>query len=270
MNLESLPKFFSPKSMHITDTPRATASDSLSITDVMASLGLAGHQAKPGIDLFLAKQGISKPDRAVEYLYQYALSQAGKYKAVDKLDDDIKLPVLQLLANFAYQDYARSAASVRTCGCCKGKGFIDAQVFTNKVQYPDGKPPKWAGCTKGVYPSYWEEIKAIRETVRVLCHECKGKGVISNSCRCHGRGKVIDKEQSEIQGVPVMKMCGKCSGRGYSRIAGETVRKAISGAFFELAETTWRRDYKPFYETLVTQCHKEESDADIIIRKITQ
>ncbi|BDY94487.1 hypothetical protein MUTS15_31440 [Escherichia coli] len=37
--------------------------------------------------------------------------------------------------------------------------FIEGEVFTNKVQYPDGKPPVWAKCTKGVYPSYWEEWK---------------------------------------------------------------------------------------------------------------
>src|SRR5690606_18159624 len=37
---------------------------------------------------------------------------------------------------FAYQDYARSAASVRRCDCCDGSGFTEAEVFTNKIQYP--------------------------------------------------------------------------------------------------------------------------------------
>ncbi|VFT06949.1 phage antitermination protein [Escherichia coli] len=59
-----------------------------------------------------------------------------------------------------------------------GKKFIESVVFTNKVQYPDGKPPVWAKCTKGVYPSYWEEWKKVREVVKVACPECGGKGEV--------------------------------------------------------------------------------------------
>ncbi|MDO2092863.1 hypothetical protein Q2458_25430, partial [Escherichia coli] len=59
--------------------------------------------------------------------------------------------------------YARSAASVRRCDCCDGSGITEVEVFTNKIHYPDGKPPKWAKVTKGVYPSYWEEWKSVRE-----------------------------------------------------------------------------------------------------------
>ncbi|MDE9456102.1 anti-CBASS protein Acb1 family protein [Xenorhabdus bovienii] len=46
MNLESLPKYFSPKTAMFSDSPAATATDSFSITDVMASLGLASAQAQ--------------------------------------------------------------------------------------------------------------------------------------------------------------------------------------------------------------------------------
>ncbi|HEG1757374.1 TPA: antitermination protein, partial [Enterobacter kobei] len=42
MNLESIAKYFAPKSPMFSDSPRATASDSLTGTDVMAALGLAG------------------------------------------------------------------------------------------------------------------------------------------------------------------------------------------------------------------------------------
>ncbi len=38
-------------------------------------------------------------------------------------------------------------------------GFFAAGAFTNKVTYPDGKPPKWVKVTKGIYPSYWEEVE---------------------------------------------------------------------------------------------------------------
>lgn len=46
MRLESVAKFHSPKSPMISDSPRATASDSLSGTDVMAATGRAVDIAK--------------------------------------------------------------------------------------------------------------------------------------------------------------------------------------------------------------------------------
>ncbi len=45
MRLESVAKFHSPKSPMMSDSPRATASDSLSGTDVMAAMGMAQSQA---------------------------------------------------------------------------------------------------------------------------------------------------------------------------------------------------------------------------------
>ncbi|SQH40190.1 antitermination protein [Salmonella enterica] len=84
------------------------------------------------------------------------------------LPGDLRASVLHVLATMAYQDYSRSAASVRPCECCNGAGFIDAEVFTMKT----------AGASQ----------RHVREVVRVLCTECKGKRVISNACRCHGRG----------------------------------------------------------------------------------
>ncbi|ASL91602.1 TPA: antitermination protein [Serratia marcescens] len=269
MRLESIPKYFAPKSPTFSDSPRATASDSLTGTDVMAAFGMCQAQAEFGLDLFLAKQGISSPERALERLKEYAIKAAGAHKAIRKHSEEIQHRAIGVMVAFAFQDYSRSAASVRTCECCKGEGFIDAEVFTNKVQYPDGKPPKWAKITKGVFPSYWEEVKSVREVVKVLCPTCKGKKVISNACRCHGRGKVLDKKLSDKTGIPVMKDCDKCSGRGYARLPAEQVRKALALEGLEIAETTWRRDYKPFYEQLVTQCHKEESIADSMLAAVT-
>ena len=66
MNLESIAKYFAPKSPMFSDSPRATASDSLTGTDVMAALGLAGHKCGFGFDLYLSKIGISSPDIALE------------------------------------------------------------------------------------------------------------------------------------------------------------------------------------------------------------
>nr|WP_310616673.1 antitermination protein [Pantoea cypripedii] len=269
MNLENSIKFFAPKSPQLSDSPRATASDSLTITDVMASFGLTEAQARFGFELFLSKHGITSSDRAVEMLTDFGLSQAVRYRAIAELDNDIKRDLVQLLATFAYQDYSRSAASTRKCTCCSGTGFTDATVFTNKTYYPDGKPPVWARTTKGVFPSYWEEVRAKREVVRVLCKTCEGKGEISNACRCHGKGKVLDEEKSALQGAPVMKECPKCSGRGYARLPAETVRRAAGYAVMAISQPTWSRSFKPFYELLIIQCHKEESFADEMLQRVT-
>lgn len=270
MNLESIAKYFAPKSPMLSDASRATASDSLTGTDVMAALGLVSSQCGLGFDLYLAKIGVSNPDRALRGLYEKADKMATGFKALSRLDENTRRKVLEIMCTFAFQDYCRSAASVRPCETCTGSGFIDAEVFTNKVHYPDGKPPKWASTTKGVFPSYWEEIKSVREKVRVLCKPCNGKGVISNACRCHGKGKVLDKKETELQGVPVMKTCEKCAGRGYARLPAENVRRAVCMEIMDIKQPTWSRHYKPLYELLISQCHLEENEAERCLKSVTR
>ncbi|HAT7708632.1 TPA: antitermination protein, partial [Enterobacter roggenkampii] len=103
---------------------------------VMAALGLAESKCGIGIELYLAKIGISSPDKAVMGVYEMAKRLAGRTKVFDGLQEDTKQRVLQLLATFAFQDYSRSAASVRKCDCCHGEGFIDAEVFSTKTYTP--------------------------------------------------------------------------------------------------------------------------------------
>ncbi|EMF4699062.1 antitermination protein [Serratia marcescens] len=273
MRLESIPKYFAPKSPTFSDSPRATASDSLTGTDVMAAFGMCQAQAEFGLDLFLAKQGISSPERALERLKEYAIKAAGAHKAIRKHSEEIQHRAIGVMVAFAFQDYSRSAASVRTCECCKGEGFIDAEVFSNKTHTPfSAKEFVRASIKMGVEgfkPSEYDVRRELREQVKLICPTCKGKKVISNACRCHGRGKVLDKKLSDKTGIPVMKDCDKCSGRGYARLPAEQVRKALALEGLEIAETTWRRDYKPFYEQLVTQCHKEEGIADSMLAAVT-
>ncbi|EOW7152414.1 antitermination protein [Yersinia enterocolitica] len=268
MRLESITKHFFAKSTMISDSPRATASDSLTGTDIMAALGLADLKSGFGLELFLAKQGISNPHRAVESLTQYALKESVKYKAISKLDEDIKQSVVQTLARYAFADYARSAASVRECECCKGEGFIEADVFTMKSHYTM-QLPQFAKDF-GQSPSDFEVKRKVEETVRLLCKPCGGKGVVSNSCRCNGKGTVVDKEKSERQGIPVYKTCGKCSGRGYSRLPSSEACAALEEFVGEIPETTWRRNFKPMYESLISKCHAEEGLADTQLHAVTR
>ncbi|MFP1844433.1 antitermination protein [Lonsdalea quercina] len=271
VRLESIPKYFSPKSPKLSDQSPATATESLSISEVMAAIGMTHQAAGVGLDLYLAKVGISSPDKAVEGLLDIAQRLAGRSKAISQLDEDIKLKLLQVLATFAYQDYSRSAASVRKCDGCGGEGFFEANVFTTRSRFgarPSGAITKIEIMDKPLPGNMSYQVTSVE---RLLCQECSGKGVISNSCRCHGKGVVVDKEKTEANGgIPVFKECPRCAGKGYARLPAENVRRAICSTVMDLPETTWRRSYKPFYEKLVTECHKQEASADIVIAKVTK
>ncbi|MGI3452615.1 antitermination protein, partial [Citrobacter arsenatis] len=65
MNLDNILKLFAPKGMHISDTSRATASEQLKVTDVMAALGMTQADAVIGLAMYLGKAGISSLDREV-------------------------------------------------------------------------------------------------------------------------------------------------------------------------------------------------------------
>ncbi|MFS7181409.1 antitermination protein, partial [Serratia proteamaculans] len=63
MNLESALKHFSPKSLNISDSSRATASEALTGTDIMAALGMVEAKAVFGMALCLGKYGVSEEDK---------------------------------------------------------------------------------------------------------------------------------------------------------------------------------------------------------------
>lgn len=125
MRLESVAKFHSPKSPMMSDSPPATASDSLSGTDVMAAMGMAQSQAGFGMAAFCGKHELSQNDKqkAINYLMQFAHKVSGRYRGVAKLEGNTKAKVLQVLAIFAYADYCRSAATPGArCRDCHGTG----------------------------------------------------------------------------------------------------------------------------------------------------
>ncbi len=255
------------------DASASTSKDALSITDVMAAQGMTQNRAEMGFSAFLGKMGISMNDRAraTELLADYALSRCDRVAALRKLPAEIKPVVMRIMASYAFEDYARSAASKKQCPCCYGEKFIESVVFTNKVQYPDGKPPVWAKCTKGVYPSYWEEWKKIREVVKVSCPECKGKGEISTACKdCRGRGVAIHREESEKRGMPVIRDCQRCGGRGYERQPSTEAFNAICEVTNQITRASWEKTVKQFYDTLVVRFDIEEAWAERQLKKVTR
>lgn len=259
MKLESAMKQFSAKSQMITDSSRATSSDSLKGPDLAAAMGMVEARASFGMAAYLGKVGISKEDkvRTVEQLTQFAMKNAPKH--VGKASGRRMAQCMVILAKFAYEEYSSSAAATTTCKCCGGRRFIT--VTRDVVTYPgyigaDGE--------EKISPT----IK--NEQVRELCQSCNGKGAISIRCRCNGTGKVRDLEKSKRLGAPVEKECERCSGIGYKRTPSTTAYRAITALLPELNERTWRRNWKPFYESLVAKCDIEESHAEDEFQRITR
>jgi hypothetical protein len=126
MNLENTVKYHFAKSTLISDSPRATASDSLTGTDIMAAMGMTQERAAMGYSAFLGKMGISQNDRerAIELLAEYALTKCDEVAALRKLDPAVKPLVMHQLAAFAFEDYSRSAASTKSVIAAMVRGSL--------------------------------------------------------------------------------------------------------------------------------------------------
>ncbi|EGV0672219.1 TPA: antitermination protein [Escherichia coli] len=260
MNLENTVKYHFAKSTMISDSPRATASDSLTGTDIMAAMGMTQERAAMGYSAFLGKMGISNNDRerAIALLAEYALTKCDKVAALRKLEAGVKPLVMRQLAAFAFEDYSRSAASVKQCDCCAGQGFIEADVFTNKYRKPEGKMTV-AGMVK------------VQETVKVLCKKCNGAGQVSAACSdCRGRGKAVNQDLTEKQGVPVLADCKRCGGRGYERIPSTEAYAAVCRLTDAISVATWEKSVKRFYDQLITKFDIEEAWAEAQLKQITR
>ncbi|HEF0061301.1 TPA: antitermination protein [Citrobacter pasteurii] len=277
MNLESTVKYHFAKSTLISDSPRATASDSLTGTDIMAAMGMTQERAALGYSAFLGKMGISNNDRerAIGLLAEYALTKCDKVAALRKLAPSVKPRVIQVLAAFAFEDYSRSASSKKTCDCCSGAGFTSAEVFTNKTSIsPLNKEFVKMSLAMGVreiIPSQYQQRREIRESVRVLCQKCQGKGSVSAACNdCHGRGQVVNQDETEKQGVPVMGNCKRCGGRGYERIPSTEAYAAVCQITDAISLSTWEKSVKRFYDQLITKFDIEEAWAESQLKAITR
>ncbi|ELE6988075.1 antitermination protein [Enterobacter kobei] len=276
MNIESLPKFYSPKSPKLSDDSPATSSDALTVTDVMAAQVMSQSRASFGFSAFLGKLGISNNDRerAIELLSEYAMTKCDNVPALRKLEAGTKPLVIRQLATFAFEDYSRSAASTKKCDCCDGEGFIEVDVFSMKTYTPScakeivKKSKEWG---LKVYPSQYQNRREVKEVTRVLCHHCKGKKVVSCACNdCHGRGKAVNQELSEKQGVPVLADCKRCGGRGYERIPSTVAHSAVCQITDAISLDTWKKSVKPFYDQLIIKFDVEEAWADSQLKAITR
>ncbi|EUM14351.1 antitermination protein [Enterobacter sp. E12] len=261
MKLESALKHFSPQGMHISDDVKGTSQDRLTGTDVMAAIGTTSSRARFGLTAFFGKAGISKTDEqlAVQALARYAMDTAPKN--VRKAAGGQLGWCMQILAQFAFADYSRSAATSVTCHSCSGTGRTTREQVTRKVSYPWGKAPYWASRSRAVRPSDWEQWTEVTEVVPAVCDACEGRGTISSRCRCGGKGEVLDRKATSECGAPVFKTCERCSGNGFSAVPSTAAYKAILNRVPDLHVRTWTRNWKPFLKVLVSICQHEEEKA---------
>lgn len=269
MKLEASLKHFSPQGMHISDSVKGTSPDRITGTDVMAAIGTTSSRARFGLAAFFGKAGISKTDAqlAVQALTRHAMESAPKN--VRKAAGSELGWCMQVLAQFAFAEYSRSAASTATCITCSGTGRITRTQITRKVSYPWGKAPYWASKSRAVRPSDWEQWQEVTENVPAKCDACDGKGSLSARCRCGGKGEVLDRLATKELGAPVFKTCERCNGNGFSSVPSTAAYKAILMHVPDLHVRTWTRNWKPFYEALVDICHNEERKADVVFQDAT-
>ncbi|OBS88647.1 molecular chaperone [Enterobacter roggenkampii] len=258
MKLESSLKHFSPQGMHISDSVKGTSPDRLNGTDVMVAIGTTCNRARFGLAAFFGKAGISKTDEqlAVQALASYAMDVAPK--TVRKAAGGHFGWCMQMLAQFAFADYSRSAATSVTCHSCSGTGFISENEEV--VKHP------------GIFNADGTEVVAPKiknELVKKVCEKCEGKKVIHARCRCGGSGEVLDRKATKDRGAPVFKTCGRCAGNGFSRISSATVHRAILKRIPDLHQSSWSRNWKPFYEMLVNTLHRGERHAASEFEKAT-
>lgn len=269
MKLESSLKHFSPQSMQINDSVSGTSPDRLTGTDVMAAIGTTCSRARFGLAAFFGKTGISKTDEqlVVQALACHAIATAPKNvrKAAGK---EFKSCML-ILAQFAFSEYSRSAATTTVCNTCNGTGKITRTQIIRKVSYPWGAAPYWASKSRAVRPSDWEKWSEITEIMPAVCEECEGKGTISARCRCGGKGEVLNRKATKEHGAPVFKTCERCNGNGFSSIPSTAAYKSIMMHVPDLHVRTWTRNWKPFYEVLIDICHDEERKADVVFQNAT-
>uniref|UniRef100_UPI002494DDB2 antitermination protein Q n=1 Tax=Vibrio diabolicus TaxID=50719 RepID=UPI002494DDB2 len=61
----------------------------------------------------------------------------------------------------------------------------------------------------------------------------------------------------------------RCSGNGFSVVPSATVHRAILKRLPDLHQSSWSRNWKPFYEGLVDMLHKGERQAAAEFEKAT-
>ncbi|EAO8776330.1 antitermination protein [Salmonella enterica] len=258
MKLEKSLKYFNPQGAPVSDTRTSASPEHLTRADVMYAIGTTGCRARFGLATFLGKAGVSRSEKqqAIQALARHAIETAPKN--VRKAAGTALGRCCLILAQFAFAEYSRSAATSVTCNTCGGSGFTSQTE--DVVKYP------------GIFSSDGVEIvppKIKHETVKRICVECNGKGKLKARCRCGGRGVVLGRLETKERGAPVYKVCERCSGKGFTDVPSTAAYKVILRYVPDLHVRTWTRNWRPFYEHLVDICWRAEKMADSEFQQVT-
>jgi len=225
MKLESVVKYHSPRSIAHFSSPGSLSPGSLSVSDIMAALGMTNKRALLGYTAFCGKMDLSQQDKrhAVSQLTAIGIRESVHYPALRKLDEAERIAVIKIIAGYAFLDYARSPETSVPCHSCNSSG------------YRNGK----------------------------RCSKCNGRGNVRAACKdCKGRGQSVNRMKTHLQGVPVYQRCKRCAGRGYERISSLVVFRAVCQVTQAISLDTWNKSVKLLLEFLVTELYKEESWAE--------
>jgi Antitermination protein. len=80
---------------------------------------------------------------------------------------------------------------------------------------------------------------------------------------------VRDRKATKEQGAPVYKTCERCSGNEFISVKSANAHRAIQMHIPDLHQSSWSRNWKPFYEGLVDIIHKGERQVAAEFEKTT-
>ncbi|EFG5578859.1 antitermination protein, partial [Escherichia coli] len=96
-------------------------------------------------------------------------------------------------------------------------------------------------------------------------------GEVSTACKdCRGRGVAIHREESVKRGMPVIRDCQRCGGRGCERLPSTEAFNAICKVTSAITLDTWKKSVKRFYDTLVVRFDIEEAWAERQLKRVTR
>jgi hypothetical protein len=151
--------------MHISDDVKGTSPDRLTGTDVMAAIGTTSSRALRSGGFFGKGNQQNDEQLAVQALARYAMESAPKN--VRKAAGGEFGWCMQMLAQFAFAEYSRSAETSVTCHSCSGSGLTSQ--YEDVIKHPESS-------TLTVWKSYrrksstnWSSVHARHVTVKVSC-----------------------------------------------------------------------------------------------------
>jgi len=100
---------------------------------------------------------------------------------------------------------------------------------------------------------------------------CRSAESPETRCKyCKGRGSVCDSETLSKFHQRVMKPCPRCQGKGFKKVKGSGLFRAITAIMPGFSKASFYRYIFPVFEEMIQVCFKEESRADDALKHVTR